>query len=141
MVRTFLKHAEEIQDNADMLEVPRTIFDYVLPRTAAQRGDGWSLCAVRVGSCRNSAASPITSRGVRQRHAHTNYQMAACSLSACVRSIRGRVWRVGEIGAESAEPYYSCRRNYGKDGCCDNTDAAPFVSSTGLPGRAFLNRP
>ena len=28
MVRTFLKHADEIQDDADMLEVPRMIFDY-----------------------------------------------------------------------------------------------------------------
>ena len=29
MVRTFLKHADEIQDDEEMLEVPRTIFDYV----------------------------------------------------------------------------------------------------------------
>ena len=28
MVRTFLKHAEEIQDDESFLEVPRTIFDY-----------------------------------------------------------------------------------------------------------------
>ena len=29
MVRTFLKHAEEIQDDEAMLEVPRMIFDYI----------------------------------------------------------------------------------------------------------------
>ena len=28
MVRTFLKHSEEIQDDAEMLEVHRMIFDY-----------------------------------------------------------------------------------------------------------------
>ena len=28
MVRTFLKHADEIQENAEMLDVPRTLFDY-----------------------------------------------------------------------------------------------------------------
>src|SRR5438445_11237315 len=28
MVRTFLKHSEEIQDDAEMLEVHRIIFDY-----------------------------------------------------------------------------------------------------------------
>ena len=29
MVRTFLKHAEEIQDDEELLDVPRTLFDYV----------------------------------------------------------------------------------------------------------------
>ena len=27
MIRTFLKHADEIQDDENMLEVPRTLFD------------------------------------------------------------------------------------------------------------------
>jgi hypothetical protein len=29
MIRTFLKHADEIQDDENMLEVPRTLFDYI----------------------------------------------------------------------------------------------------------------
>jgi hypothetical protein len=29
MVRTFLKHAEEIQDSLEMLEVPRNLFDVI----------------------------------------------------------------------------------------------------------------
>jgi hypothetical protein len=29
MVRTFLKHADEIQDDGELLEVHRMIFDYV----------------------------------------------------------------------------------------------------------------
>ena len=31
MVRTFLKHADEVQEDEEMLEVPRTIFDSIRP--------------------------------------------------------------------------------------------------------------
>ena len=38
--RTFLKHADEIQDDEDLLDVPRTIFDYIrATEPAAQSGD------------------------------------------------------------------------------------------------------
>ena len=40
MVRTFLKHADEIQDDEELLDVPRTLFDYVRAvEPAAQRND------------------------------------------------------------------------------------------------------
>ena len=40
MVRTFLKHAEEISENDDFLDVPRTIFDCIRAvEPARQRGD------------------------------------------------------------------------------------------------------
>ena len=40
MVRTFLKHADEIQDDEELLEVPRTVFDYVrMVEPSYQRGD------------------------------------------------------------------------------------------------------
>ena len=40
MVRMFLKHAEELQEDDEMLDVPRTLFDYIrATEPAAQRGD------------------------------------------------------------------------------------------------------
>src|SRR5205085_9494282 len=40
MVRTFLKHADEIQHDADMLAVPRTLYDGIRAvEPAFQRGD------------------------------------------------------------------------------------------------------
>src|SRR5213592_3022629 len=40
MVRTFLKHADEIQDNEDMLDVPRVLYDSIRAvEPAFQRGD------------------------------------------------------------------------------------------------------
>ncbi|MGL4423050.1 MAG: hypothetical protein ACRCZF_20470, partial [Gemmataceae bacterium] len=40
MIRTFLKHAEEIQASAEMLEVPRTLYDCIRAvEPAKERGD------------------------------------------------------------------------------------------------------
>src|SRR3712207_5342807 len=40
MVRNFLKHADEIQEDNEMLAVPRTIFDYIRALEGSyQRGD------------------------------------------------------------------------------------------------------
>src|SRR5207245_7818172 len=40
MVRTFLKHADEIQEDEEMLDVPRTLFDSIRAvEPARERGD------------------------------------------------------------------------------------------------------
>ena len=40
MVRTFLKHAEEIQEDEEMLEIPRMIFDYIRALEPAYQAQG-----------------------------------------------------------------------------------------------------
>ena len=67
MVRTFLKHAEEIQDDESFLEVPRTIFDYCRAvEPARERGDTATyLHRIRSKLSKlRRAASPM--RGARQ---------------------------------------------------------------------------
>src|SRR5256885_16594624 len=40
MVRTFLKHADEVQDDEELLDVPRTLFDSIRAvEPARERGD------------------------------------------------------------------------------------------------------
>ncbi len=89
MVRTFLKHAEEIQEDEDLLEVPRMIFDYVRAlEPSYQRRDAAEYL-------RRAQGKLAKLRRVAERFAeewprvsgHTNYQMAALSLSGCVRRI------------------------------------------------------
>ncbi|NBY03615.1 MAG: hypothetical protein EBQ87_16830, partial [Planctomycetes bacterium] len=41
MIRTFLKHADEIQDDENMLEVPRTLFDYIRATEPAYQRADW----------------------------------------------------------------------------------------------------
>src|ERR1700747_772514 len=91
MVRTFLKHAEKIQDDEAMLEVPRMIFDYIRAlEPSYQRRDAkeylrrarGKLAKLRHVADYFAAEYPRVSD-------HTNYQMAALSLSDCVQRIDG----------------------------------------------------
>ncbi len=89
MVRTFLKHADEIQEDEDFLEVPRAIFDYCRAvEPAAQRAD-WPLYVHRarskLGKLRK--ASEFFSANFKRVTDHTNWQMAAASLAGCVAAI------------------------------------------------------
>ena len=89
MVRTFLKHAEEIQDDADMLEVPRTVFDYIrATEPAAQRGDTKDfLHRIRGKLPKLRRVADYFAAEYRRVSDHTNYLMASLSLSGCVRQI------------------------------------------------------
>lgn len=89
MVRTFLKHAEEIQDDEDLLDVPRTLFDYVrATEPAAQRNDTKEyLHRIRGKLPKLRHAAEVLQNEYRRVSAHTNFEMAALSLTACVRQI------------------------------------------------------
>jgi hypothetical protein len=89
MVRTFLKHAEEIQQDENMLEVPRMIFDYIRAlEPSYQRGDAAEY--LRRASGKLPKLRRVADRLAQEYQRvsdHTNFQMAALSLSACVRRI------------------------------------------------------
>ncbi|HEY7428188.1 MAG TPA: hypothetical protein VH682_28400 [Gemmataceae bacterium] len=89
MVRTFLKHAEEIQDDEELLDVPRTLFDYVrATEPAAQRHDMKEyLHRVRGKLPKLRRAAEVLQREYRRVSAHTNFEMAALSVTTCVRQI------------------------------------------------------
>jgi hypothetical protein len=89
MVRTFLKHADEIQEDEEFMEVPRAIFDYCRAvEPAAQRGD-WALYAHRarskIGKLRKAAE--FFAANFKRVTDHTNWHMAATSLTGCVLAI------------------------------------------------------
>lgn len=89
MVRTFLKHADEIQDSAEMLDVPRTLYDTIRAvEPAFQRGDVPEYLRRlkgKVGKVRRVA------NYFRDHHKafspHTNYEMAAASLLGIVQTL------------------------------------------------------
>jgi hypothetical protein len=89
MVRTFLKHAEEIQDDEILLDVPRTVFDYVrATEPAAQRGDVKDfLHRVRGKLPKLRRAAELFANEFRRVSSHTNFEMASLSLTHCVRQI------------------------------------------------------
>ena len=98
MVRTFLKHAEEIQDNEDMLKVPRMIFDYVRAAEPSYQRQDWKeyLHRVRGKLPKLRRVADYFAREYAGVSDHTNYQMAALSLSGCVRQIEEVLAAVNE---------------------------------------------
>jgi hypothetical protein len=89
MVRTFLKHADEVQEDEELVEIPRTVFDYVrAAEPAFQRGDTKEyLHRIRGKLPKLRRVAELLASEYPHVSDHTNYQMAARSLSGCVREI------------------------------------------------------
>jgi hypothetical protein len=103
MVRNFLKHADEVQEDEEMLEVHRMIFDYIRAvEPSYQRKDAKEyLHRIRgkLPKLRRVAESFATD--YRRVSVHTNFEMAARSLSACVRQIEEILAAVGSSPPEA----------------------------------------
>ena len=89
MVRTFLKHAPEFEEDTERMEIPREIFDFaraVETRYAARDAEGYlkmvrkKLGKLRAAAQRFAAEQPGISN-------HTNFQQAALSFTGCLRAI------------------------------------------------------
>ena len=89
MVRAFLKHADEIQEDEEMLEVHRMIFDYIRATEPAyqKRDANEFLHRARGKLSKLKKAAEFFEKEHRRVSDHTNFQMAALSLSTCVRDI------------------------------------------------------
>jgi hypothetical protein len=100
MVRTFLKHADEIQDDEELLAVPRTLFDYVRAvEPAAQRNDVKEyLHRIRGKLPKLRRAAEVLQTEHRRVSAHTNFEMATLSLTASVRQIEEILAQAKETG-------------------------------------------
>ena len=89
MVRNFLKHADEVQDDEEMLDVHRTIFDYIRAlEPSYQRRDAREyLHRARGKLPKLRRVAEFFAREYRRVSDHTNFEMAARSLTGCVRAI------------------------------------------------------
>ena len=89
MIRQFLKHADEVQEDEEMLEVHRVIFDSLRAvEPSKQRGDHAEyLRRLRGKLSKLRRASEFFSREFRRCSTHTNFEMASLSLSGVVRQI------------------------------------------------------
>src|SRR6476469_9996382 len=94
MIRTFLKHADEIQESEEMLDVPRTLYDSIRAvEPAFQRGDLADFLRRLKGKLpKLRRAADYFAAHFREFSPHTNFEMASASL-------RGVVERMEEIFA------------------------------------------
>jgi len=89
MVRAFLKHADEVQDDVEMLDVHRMIFDYTRAlEPSFERRDAQEYLRRAKGKlpklCKSAEFFAAEYKRVSD---HTNFQMAALSLQGVVRQI------------------------------------------------------
>jgi hypothetical protein len=89
MVRNFLKHADEVQDDQEMLDVHRMIFDFIrATEPSYQRKDAREyLHRVRGKLPKLRRVAEYFAAEWRRVSAHTNFEMAAASLAGCVKQI------------------------------------------------------
>ena len=89
MVRTFLKHSEDVQGDLEMLEVHRMIFDYCRAVEGAyQRKDAAEYLHRAKGKfSKLKKQADFFAENYRRVSDHTNFQMAAASLTAVVAEI------------------------------------------------------
>jgi hypothetical protein len=89
MIRTFLKHADEIQESEEMLEVPRTLYDSIRAvEPAFQRGDLADYLRRLKGKLpKLRRAAQYFAAHFREYSPHTNFEMAAASLAGVVKQM------------------------------------------------------
>lgn len=87
MIRTFLKHADEIQADEGMLDVPRTLYDSIRAvEPAFQRDDPADFLRRLKGKLpKLRRAADHFSAHFKEFSPHTNFEMAAASLLGVVR--------------------------------------------------------
>ncbi len=106
MVRTFLKHADEIQEDEELLDVPRTVFDYVRATEPAYQRRDWDeyLRRARGKLSKLRRVAELFEREHQRVSDHTNFQMAALSLSGCVRQIEEVLTGTVKEGSDPGGP-------------------------------------
>jgi hypothetical protein len=89
MVRAFLKHSDEAEDNEPLCDVHRELYDYMLalggPLKNGNAEEYLKLARKKLSKLRRAAESFATMQP--QVSTHTNFQMAVASLNAAVAEI------------------------------------------------------
>ena len=89
MVRQFLKHAEEVQEDEEMLDVHRMIYDYLRAvEPSYQRQDAAEYLRRAKGKLSKlRKVAEFFHENYARVSTHTNFQMAAISLKFVVQQI------------------------------------------------------
>ena len=90
MVRTFVKHSEEAEEDEELSEVYRELYDFTHALGPAFEQKDWDqyLKLAKKKLRKLIAASELYQRVQPEISSHTNFQMAGRSLQTCVDRIR-----------------------------------------------------
>jgi hypothetical protein len=89
MVRAFVKHSDEVEDDEELAGVQRALYDYQLAVGGAWRDQNAAEYLKLAGKkfVKLRAAAETFARIQPEVSTHTNFQMAVASLTAAVKEI------------------------------------------------------
>jgi hypothetical protein len=105
MIRNFLKHADEIQEDEELLDVHRLLYDSIRAvEPAFQRGDTAEYLRRlkgKLGKLKRSAE--FFAREFKRASSHTNFEMASQSFTGAVRQMQEIFDSLRNDGESSAQ--------------------------------------
>src|SRR5436305_3757098 len=89
MVRTYLKHADEVTEDEELIQVPRLLYDSIRAvEPAFLKGDHATYLRRLKGKLpKLRKGAELFAREFKRVSAHTNFEMASISLSGAVRQM------------------------------------------------------
>jgi hypothetical protein len=87
MVRTFIKHSEEVEEFPELMGIVRGVFDTAcaLETRIDDPAGYFKMLAKKIGKVRKAAEQFAID--APQASAHTNFQQAVISMNACVAEL------------------------------------------------------
>ena len=87
MVRTYLKHADEVVNDDELIEIPRLLYDSIRAvEPAFLQGDTATYLRRLKGKLpKLRKGAELFAREYKRVSAHTNFEMASLSMSGAVR--------------------------------------------------------
>lgn len=89
MIRTFLKHADEVVEDEELIEIPRLLYDSIRAvEPAFLKGDTATYLRRLKGKLpKLRKGAELFAREYKRVSAHTNFEMASLSLTGAVRQM------------------------------------------------------
>jgi hypothetical protein len=89
MVRTYLKHADEVTEDEQLIEIPRLLYDSIRAvEPSFLKGDFATYLRRLKGKLpKLRKGAELFAREYKRVSAHTNFEMASLSLSGAVRQM------------------------------------------------------
>jgi len=87
MVRTFIKHAEEVEDYPELMNLPRSVFDTAraLETRVDEPAKYFTMLSKKIGKLRKAVEQFRID--APQASTHMNYQQAVISMDACLSEL------------------------------------------------------
>ncbi len=104
MIRNFLKHADEIQDDEAMMDVHRFIYDSIRAVEPAWQRSDWDdyLSRIRRKISKLKKTAQFFAAEYTRVSSHTNFEMASLSLRGAVEQLEEIVRQAA--GSTSCDP-------------------------------------